>query len=949
MRFKPLSLLNIRDEEKSRALMLFLYQFLSVAVMVLGRIVRDTLFLKRYDSSKLPFMYIGVALIVSTATYFYTKKSFYYRLDKLIIGTFFVNIFGTLLLLFLVKGAVTVSFPALYIFIELMGAFMMFQFWSFANELLDSREAKRVLGFVGGGGVLASLIAGFGVGEFVKYLAVENLLILNSVFMGICMYIVRNIGAKYTVRLQRGVVAKTATKLNKNMRINIFASPYVKYIAFVTAFIFIAVTFVDYQFKIVAGNHFKESELASFFGVIYAIFGGIVSLVFQFFITSRLLKHSIFISLGILPAMITLFSGLFFVVPESFVILSWSAPLIAITMARASDYTFRYTINDAAMQLLYIPLNPKLKSRAKALIDGIIKPLFIGFSGLAIYLISLLGFGTRFISVTVSIVGILWLGAILFIRKEYLSVLVDNIKKKRFGNNGFSVKDNLIENIIIEAVENGKEDEVLMALDMVEKGNLYSFSRNFIPLLNHESPKIKTKILFLLRNMESRFYIYEILKLLKDENDCVVEEAVRTYGYMQMEKSVNHLSQFLESEKIDVKKAAIISLIKYGGISGIMMAAPHLKLLSESGKDVDRATAANILGEIGQKNMQYQVFKLLNDSSPIVRREAVKAARAIGSKIFIPKLFYMLLDKNVSFDASKSLSIYGDLVIEPAMDILSNSLESFRLKSEVAKMLGDVNSKLSVALLMKSLDTKSDELRNIILQSLKKLVSKRDDIVIEINDLRRVLSKEIYLYFQTLYMAVKIRSSLKTEHLNPVLDTKLANNYQRIFSILSLIYGDSLFDNIYFNLTQKFVSTAERSNALEIVDNMVDKDTRPIIVPLIEARDNDEKLRLGYQFFKIKQLTVEETLETLMIDDSEWVRAISIHTIAEEKMMEISDKLSMFLYDPSPIVRESAIYALKRLNIKIAREDIKYLKNDADVFVRKYVEYSTSGEAKDIA
>ncbi len=943
---KFFSMINIKDEEKSRAILLFIYQFLSVAVMVLGRIVRDTLFLKRYNVARLPFMYIGVAIIVSLATYFYTKKSLYFRLDKLIVGTFFINIAGTLILLFLVRGGVVVSFPILYIFIELMGAFMMFQFWSFINELLDSREAKRVLGFVGGGGVLASLITGFGVGEFVKFFEVENLLILNAVFMGLSMYIVKSMGSKYAVRLQRGVVAKTATKFNRNIRTNVFSSPYVKYIALITAFIFIVVTFVDYQFKVVAGSYFKERELASFFGIIYAVFGGMVSLVFQFFVTSRLLKYSIFLSLGILPAMITFFSGVFFVVPETMVIMSLSAPLIAITMARASDYTFRYTINDAAMQLLYIPLNPKLKSRAKALIDGIIKPLFIGFSGLVIYLISIVGMGHRAISASIVVIGTIWLGIILFIRKEYITVLVDNIRKKRFGSNGFSVKSDLIESIIEESIKSGEEDEVLMALDMVEKGNLFNLSKKFIPLLNHDSPKIKTKILVLLRNMESRFYIYEILKLLKDENENVVEEAVLTYGYMQMEKSVNHVSLFLESPLLGVKRAAIISLIKYGGISGIMAASPYLKNLSESENDVDRSTAAYILGEVGQQNMQHQVFNLMNDHSPVVRREAVKAARKIGSKIFIPKLFYMLMDKNVSFDVSKTLAVYGDQVIDPARDVLSNSLESFRLKSEVVRMLGDINSKLSVGLLMSAIDSKSDELRNIIFESLKKLTSKLEDLSLNIDALEKILLKEIYLYFQTLCLAQKVRENLDTTYLNNVFETKLFNNYQRIFSILSLMYGNSLFDNVYFNLTQKDVSNVQRSNALEIVDNMVDKDIRPIIVPLIEAKDNAQKIKLGYQFFKLKQMTFEETIETLMVDDSDWVRAITIYTAAEEKLLSVSDKISMFMYDSSAIVREASVYAIKKLNIKISDDDIKYLKNDPDPFVRKYVKNMFGGEKK---
>lgn len=934
-----ISIFNVEKEEKNKAVMLFLYQFLAVAIMVMGRIVRDTLFLKRYDASKLSLMYISVALIVSTATFLYIRKSYFYRLDKIIGLTFFINIFATLAFLFLIKADVKISFPMLYIFIELMGSFMMFQFWSFTNELLDSREAKRVLGFVGGGGVAASLLVGVSVGELVKIFPVENLLIINTVFMGACMGIVNVMGRKYRLRLQRGVVAKSATKFTGKVKISIFKSPYVKYIALITAFIFIVVTFIDYQFKIVAGKEFNESELATFFGIVYAVFGGAFSLFFQFFATSRLLRTSIFISLGILPAMITLFSGLFIVLPDSLILFSWSAPLIAITMARASDYAFRYTVNDAAMQLLYIPLDPKIKSRAKALIDGIVKPICIGISGLALYFITRAKLDEIMISWLVLVIGVVWIVVIIGIRKEYLAVLIDNIKKKRFESNELGVKENLLQDIIKKSVEADDEEEILMALDMVEKGSFFNLVRNFIFLLNGERSRVKVKILRLLRSMESRFYTYEVLKLLKDKDDDVVKEAILTYGYMQMEKSINYLSQFLESPSIRIKRSAIISLIKYGGISGIMVAAPHLKELAESDREIDRSSAAYILGEIGQKNMQQQLFDLLNDKEPSVRREAVKAACKIGSKIFIPKLFYMLLDKSVSFDVSKALGQFGERVLLPAADILSNSLESFKLKSEVARMLGDINSPKSVYLLMRTLETRSDEMRNIVLDSLKKLLVKMKNISLDADQLKIMLLKEIYLYFQTLYFLVEIREKLKTPYLNSVLETKLENCYQRIFSILSLMYGNKLFDNIYFNITQKFVSNSQKSNALEIVDNIVDKEIRPVIVPLIEIKDEKEKLRLGFSYFKIRKMELFEILEDFLVDDSDWVRSVTLYVIAQERIFDLSEKISMFLYDPSPIVRETALYAMDRMDLKITDDDRKNLKDDPDVLLRNFSEF----------
>jgi len=934
-----LSILNVEKEEKNKAVMLFLYQFLAVAIMVMGRIVRDTLFLKRYDSSKLSLMYIGVALVVSTATFFYIRKSYYYRLDKIIGLTFFVNIFGTIAFLFLIKADVKISFPMLYIFIELMGSFMMFQFWSFTNELLDSREAKRILGFVGGGGIAASLLVGVSVGELVKIFPVENLLIINTVFMGVCMGIVNMMGRKYRLRLQRGVVAKSATKFTGKAKISIFKSPYVKYIALMTAFIFIVVTFIDYQFKIVAGKEFNESELATFFGIIYAVFGGVFSLFFQFFATSKLLKTSIFISLGILPAMITLFSAFFIVLPNSLILFSWSAPLIAITMARASDYAFRYTVNDAAMQLLYIPLDPKIKSRAKALIDGIIKPVFIGISGLSLYFITKSGFHETTISWLVLTICVVWIMVIIGIRKEYLTVLIDNIKKKRFESNNIGVKENLLQDIIKRSVEADDEEEILMALDMVEKGSFFNLVRNFISLLNGERSRVKVKILSLLRSMESRFYTYEILRLLKDKDEDVVKEAILTYGYMQMEKSINYLSQFLESPSIKIKRSAVISLIKYGGISGIMAAAPHLKELTESDREIDRSSAAYILGEIGQKNMQQQLFDLLNDKEPSVRREAVKAACKIGSKIFIPKLFYMLLDKSVSFDVSKALGQFGEKVLLPAADILSNSLESYKLKSQVARMLGDINSPKSVYLLMRTLETKSDEMRNIVLDSLKKLLVRMKNISLDVDQLKIMLLKEIYLYFQTLYFLVEIREKLKTPYLNSVLETKLENCFQRIFSILSLMYGNQLFDNIYFNITQKYVSNSQKSNALEIVDNIVDKEIRPVIIPLIEIKEEKEKLKLGFSYFRIRKMELFEILEDFLVDDSEWVRSITLYVIAQERIFDLSDKISMFLYDPSPIVRETALFAMDRMNLKITDDDRKNLKDDPDVLLRNYSEF----------
>ena len=44
-------------------------------------------------------------------------------------------------------------FPAFYIWVKIFGVLVPTQIWTLANYVLTTREAKRVFGMVGGGGV----------------------------------------------------------------------------------------------------------------------------------------------------------------------------------------------------------------------------------------------------------------------------------------------------------------------------------------------------------------------------------------------------------------------------------------------------------------------------------------------------------------------------------------------------------------------------------------------------------------------------------------------------------------------------------------------------------------------------------------------------------------------------------------------------------------------------
>ena len=56
--------------------------------------------------------------------------------------------------------------------------------------------------------------------------------------------------------------------------------------------------------------------------------------------------------------------------------------LWAVSVSKGSETVLRYTITDSTMQLLYLPLPPDSRGRAKTFIDGVLKYVAIGGAGI---------------------------------------------------------------------------------------------------------------------------------------------------------------------------------------------------------------------------------------------------------------------------------------------------------------------------------------------------------------------------------------------------------------------------------------------------------------------------------------------------------------------------------------------------------------------------------------
>jgi len=189
---------KVRPDESATVGVMFLYFFLSVGgTYVLGRAVSRALFLSTLSKEDIPYRFIGMAIGVVLGASLYTRVASHYRRDQLVIGTTSMMISGILIFRFLLDTPYADNLwvvGGLFVYFETVAALVNIQFWTFATEIFNPREAKRLFGLIAAGGPLATVIAGGLLGVAATYIIPKNLIFIVVLCLIGCIVCARALG-----------------------------------------------------------------------------------------------------------------------------------------------------------------------------------------------------------------------------------------------------------------------------------------------------------------------------------------------------------------------------------------------------------------------------------------------------------------------------------------------------------------------------------------------------------------------------------------------------------------------------------------------------------------------------------------------------------------------------------------------------------------------------------
>ncbi|MFK8008353.1 MAG: Npt1/Npt2 family nucleotide transporter [Saprospiraceae bacterium] len=857
-------LFDIREGEIGRALLMQLNIFLIIATLLIIKPTINALFLAQFGVESLPVVFILTAIVAGIISTYYTTLISRFSLFKTSLATLFISvtcllIFGVALNLQLFENFILYLF---YIWVAIFALFTTSQFWLIANLIFDAREAKRLFGFIGAGAIAGGIAGGYLTSTLAGQLGSKNLPFVCAALLVICIPITYFIWKNY---YRPTLLEKEKTPEEKNEKIRPFQlikqSKHLTYVACIVGISVVIAKLVDYQFSGIAAAAIPDTDLlTSFFGFWFSTIN-VVSLLMQLFFTRWIIANlGVRSSIYILPVSILLSVGVLIVFPEL---------LTAAILLKMADGSIKQSINKASMELAIVPISQELKTKTKTYIDVFVDSVATGLSGLIlIFLIK--GLQLPLVAVSWIIVSLVffWIYLTWKLGKEYLSSFrlklqtLSPISKEEEVEKFFQ---NLPEGGWKKVLENGKEKEVLIVLKKLKKLPNDQVLESIQKLLVHPSDEVKIAAIRSLPFFEKYSTTSQVKKLLQHPKQKI---KIAAFNYLldhDVEDEIAFINKYLKSKNSRVNEAAMVSLAKsVRQNNNNELKIRLIRFLRKKIKSLHRiqkteqlnASKIAILKVIGYARL-VDYYPLLHNGiksiNPAIARNAIIAAGFTEHSSFITPLLNPLGSKQFKHCTSKAL-------INCKKKLIPILREKYRFKEidkKALKALPTILQKIgtqdAVNLLFEMLDKANTNNRMAILRNLNIMRSKYPDFDYHSEEVSWRVKEETDLYQKTLAMVytqklmqedeetiIDAEVTAAREDLQQLLEKKLDVNLERIFGLLRLKYPPDDIYNIYQGIMSEYPDL--NSSALEFLDNLLEKNTKKILMPLVENNLEDHPI-----------------------------------------------------------------------------------------------------------
>ena len=881
-------LFNINQGEGFPTLILFLHFFAYVAISITGSAARDAYFLNMVDRKYLPLMFLAVAIVLSIVIEIYSRLSKNKDLSTIVSGTGIIFIATLFAIQKNLEGWVI---PFLYVWKDVIDAIIITQFWLIASQVFDPRQAKRLFGLLGAGGALAAIIIGSSIKQFVSIFGSENLLFATMSFLLVVILMANLIRPYRNINEQKNSNSKKDSQKDEKKSF----SPYLKSLAIIIGLAAVASRVVDYQFKITAVAAFPEQDdLVNFFGQYYAV-TGIATMVIQLFITSRLLSR-----FGILVAILVL-PTLFMTGAIGFLM---SPVLAAVYISKFSDQVFRFTLHNASIQLLWIPVKNTIKNRLKPVIEGSIRASLEGVSGILIFLsITVFNVPIHYLSISIVLIAIYWINKSFTLKKLYVKELQSAIEKRElnFEELTLDIQDEAMVKTINEALKNNDESQQILALEMIRDIPLTPWKDSLNDLLNNGEITVKKEILSISFDDENIITNQTIIDLINNVPDLETE-SIEIAGKRRLRKALPIIMDRIDSVN---KEKQIIFAAAIRNIDPDSSNKEKELLLDAFNTNDENICSLAIRQMKNDKEIlpDDKLAEYLNQESSIIRDAALSVAESRASTSLLPHIIQCLSDPRCAIPARSALQAYDDnVVVELLIKHVQRQNVEKSLIIGVIRTIKNYPTKNSIDLLLSAVSPKVPPIQS---EAVDSLIHIARELSLDENQII-ITKKELIKTSRYAYEKIIALSQINEDEENQLLRYLLQNEVRKLIPVIMKL---GILDKpetpietyIQYVLNNE---TDKLPYVLEFFENIFSKEERRIVNSLIDNISIEEKCEVAKNHFDDLTTNINQFLGYYIGTIQELKVALTLDYAFRNNNQEILEKANWNEFPDSFIIKD---------------------------------------------
>ena len=924
---------EMRPGEGAIAVTLFAYFFLIITFQYVSKSVRQATFIDQLGAEQLPLVYVILALATIPILYVYGRVADRVQRQTLVASTS-VIVAATMVGFWWLYGYdaawIRVAF---YVWISIVYVLNVSQFWSYSHHVLDPRQAKRLFGFIGAGGLLGGVVGGQFARVATRLVDTRFALLVAAAFLimtaGLVLWLQHRFRPESDVPQSNSVAAKFE-QARGGMSV-VLGSRHLRLISAIMLLTIVVASVVDLQFNWamdVATADLDEANrlgaLTGGYGNFYTLMGS-VALIVQLLFAARIHRRlGLGVAMGILPVTLALGTAGLFVAAS----LLPAAMLTVCRLLKIGEAGIRYSLDQTTRELLFLPVPAADRVKAKAYID-----VFVQRSGKALGGILLLPVTLGVVTVVgagwISLVLIvIWLIVIVSTRREYVTLFRDCLKRRAIDTAlPIDVSDGTTLQVLTQSLASTDPRQVQHSIEILganDRGNLV------MPLLLlHDDVDVRLATLDALAKSRRTDAVSQVEQRLGDDSPQVRARAIRTLGALTQKGASEIASIHLRDSEASVRAASAVCAYNDGDDDLRERASVIIDTLADDADPIIRVEGARAIGGVHGERFRPQHVRLLYDRDRRVARAAILAARHIVERsgfvqVFPPILVSLLQDRRLKHVSRSALVSFGESVLPTLIHFMEDRDESLWVRRALPKTIALIPSPRARVSLINSLPILDDVfLRRKIVEALSSVTREdlsRDDrqpVVAAVRDeaeryrvsLTDLCSLQIHKGGSFHGPLFHINGDDGPNLLGRLLTERMADSVRNIFGLLALIHPAADIKAAHRGVISP--ARSSRAQALEFLENALERPLRRIIFSVIGDEPTED--RVGSTPSRVDTLRKMIEHPVARSADGESLAVAAMYTVHCEGLSALYPAIELHLKNQtSPLLRETAQWITRR-------------------------------------